>query len=55
LFDAAKLGIIFEITKENEKKLTGQYNFLTFVHKKRAQDHDPAPSDNNKNNKKLKL
>jgi hypothetical protein len=27
LFDAAKLGIIFEITKENEKKLTGQYDF----------------------------
>jgi hypothetical protein len=27
LFDAAKLGIIFGITKENEKKLTGQYDF----------------------------
>jgi hypothetical protein len=34
LFDAAKLDIIFGITKENGKKLTGQYNFLTLDNKK---------------------
>jgi phosphopentomutase len=53
LFDDAKLQKKIETTKKNRKKLIALYNFLTFDNKN-GHRSNPVPSDNNKNNKKLK-